>query len=207
MKEESEMGKDVFWGDAQPCGILGLCTVVIPLAVLNLGWVPPEAAPGILPWLIFGGLVQIVCGIIDMRRGGLLLATPMILFGFMLCLTPAFAQIIPMWLEIPTLPHLNGVGFLVVAAFVIALANAGRLVSWFVFALLVCLCLGLWIVGLSFLGVFGGGLAALGWYLLLIFALGMVYVASAIYLNQLFCRQVLGLGAPLTKPDNVSVSD
>ncbi len=200
------MEKDVFWGNTQACGILGLCTVVIPLSALNLGWIPPEGAPIIIPWLLFGGLVQVICGIIDYRRGGLLLATPLVLFGFMLCITPAFGEIIKIWTKSPAPPYLNGIGFLVVAAYVLALLYATGLVSSTVFYLVVLLDVGLWIVGLAMLGAVGAGVATIGWYLLLIFALGMVYVACAIYLNEVFGRVVLPLGAPLFKPPSASVS-
>jgi len=200
------LSKDVSWGNAQACGILGLCTVVIPLSVLNLRWIPPESAPLIIPWLLFGGLVQVICGLIDFRRGGTLLATPLLLFGFMLCITPAFGVMVTHWLgaPAPVPPFLNGVGFLVVAAYVLALLYATRLVSSTVFILVLLLDIGLWLVGLTYLGVVGVGV--FGWYLLLIFALGMVYVACAIYLNELFGRPVLPLGAPMFKPPSASVS-
>ncbi|MEW5922334.1 MAG: GPR1/FUN34/YaaH family transporter [Bacillota bacterium] len=198
------MGKDVSWGNTQACGILGLCTVVIPLSALNLGWIPVEGAPIVIPWLLFGGLVQIICGIIDFRRGGLLLATPLVLFGFMLCITPAFGEIVKIWIKSPAPGYLNGVGFLVVAAFVLALLYATGLVSSTVFYLVILLDIGLWLVGLAGLGIVG--LAVPGWYLLLIFALGMVYVACAIYLNEVFGRQVLPLGAPIFKPPSATVS-
>lgn len=81
---------------------------------------------------------------------------------------------------------------------------ATGLVSKTVFYLCILLDLVLWFVGLASLGVVA--LGVIGWYLLLIFALGMVYVACAIYLNEVFGRAVLPLGAPMFKPPSVTVS-
>ena len=88
------MNNNISWANPATAGIVGLCTVVIPLSVLNLGWIPPEGAPLIIGWLIFGGLVQVICGIIEFKRGGLRLATPLLVFGLMVWITPASGQIV-----------------------------------------------------------------------------------------------------------------
>lgn len=192
--------KEVFWANPATAGIIGLCCVVIPLAALNLGWVAPEGAPLIIAWLLFGGLVQVICGIIEFRRGGLLFATPLLVFGLMLCVTPAVGEILKIWMKNPAVPPcITGVGFLVVAVYVIALFIAAGLVSRFLFVLLLVLDIGLWLVGLADAGVLGRGAGVAGWYLLFIFAAGMLYVACALFLNELFGRQILPIGAPLFK--------
>ncbi len=63
------MEEKVTWANPATAGIVGLCTVVIPLAVLNLGWIPPQSAPLLISWLLFGGLVQVIAGIIEFKRG------------------------------------------------------------------------------------------------------------------------------------------
>ena len=191
----------VSWANPATAGVVGLCAVVIPLSVLNLGWLPPESAPLIIGWLIFGGIVQVISGIIEFKRGGLLFATPLLVFGLMLCITPAFGEITKIWLESPGVPpSVMGVGFLVVAVYVIAFFIATGLVSWFLFVLCLILDLGLWFVGLASIGVLGAGAGAFGWLLLLIFAIGMLYVACALFLNEMFGKPVLSIGVPLFKP-------
>ncbi|MDO9536340.1 MAG: GPR1/FUN34/YaaH family transporter [Bacillota bacterium] len=199
------MGKEMTWANPATAGIVGLCTVVIPLAILNLGWIPAESAPLIIGWLIFGGLVQVIAGIIEFKRGGLLFATPLLVFGLMLCITPAFGEITKIWIkDFAVPPAANGVGFLVVAVYVAAFFIATGLVSRLIFALCLLLDLGLWLVGLAAVGVLVPAAGAVGWFLLLIFALGMLYVACALFLNELFERQVLPIGAPLFTKGAVS---
>ncbi len=194
------MEKELNWANPATAGIVGLCTVVIPLSVLNLGWIPAEGAPLIIGWLLFGGLVQVIAGIIEFRRGGLLFATPLIVFGLMLCITPAFAEITKIWIKdfmVP--PAVSGVGFLVIAVYVIAFFIATGLISWFLFILCLFLDIGLWLVGLTGIGILPPGAGATGWILLLIFAVGMLYIACALFLNELFKRSVLPIGSPLFK--------
>ena len=196
------MNQQITWANPATAGIMGLCTVVIPLSMLNLGWLPPEGAPLIIGWLLFGGLVQVITGIIEFKRGGLLFATPLLVFGFMLCITPAFGEIVKIWLKpdfvVPG--AVTGVGFLVVAVYVAAFFIACGLVSWFLFTLVLILDLGLWLAGLADAGVLGAGAGTLGWYCLLIFALGMLYMACALFLNEMFNKPLLPIGAPLFQP-------
>jgi succinate-acetate transporter protein len=191
--------KEVLWANPAAAGIVGLCSVVIPLSALNLGWIPPQAAPLLLPWLIFGGLVQVITGIIEYRRGGLLFATPLLVFGLLLCLTPALGEIIKIWIhnmEVP--PALNGLGFLVVAVFVIPFFISTGLVSSVVFTACLLLDVGLWLVVLAMLGV-SPAMGSIGWMVLLIFALIMLYVACALFLNESFGKPILSIGGPLFK--------
>jgi len=202
------MVKEISWANPATAGIVGLCTVVIPLAILNLGWIPRQSAPLIIGWLLFGGLVQVICGIIEFKRGGLLFATPLLVFGLMLCITPAFGEITKIWIKDFTVPPAaNGVGFLVVAVYVAAFFIATGLISWFLFVLCLLLDAGLWLVGFAAAGVLGAGAGATGWFLLLIFALGMLYVACALFLDELFERPVLPIGTPLFKKGAVQASE
>jgi uncharacterized protein len=192
------MGKEMTWANPATAGIVGLCTVVIPLAFLNLGWVPAASAPIIIGWLIFGGLVQVIAGIIEYKRGGLLFATPLLVFGLMLCITPAFGEITKIWIkDFAVPPAINGVGFLVIAVYVAAFFVATGLVSKFLFAICLLLDVGLWLVGLTDVGLLAAAAGRFGWLLLLIFAVGMLYIACALFLNELFERQVLPIGAPI----------
>lgn len=194
------MNNNISWANPATAGIVGLCTVVIPLSVLNLGWIPPEGAPLIIGWLIFGGLVQVICGIIEFKRGGLLFATPLLVFGLMLCITPAFGEIVKIWIkDLAVPPAVTGVGFLVVAVYVAAFFVATGLVSWFLFTLCLLLDLGLWLVGLTDAGALAPAAGTIGWYCLLIFAIGMLYMACALFLNEMFDKPLLPIGAPLFK--------
>jgi succinate-acetate transporter protein len=195
------MNQQMTWANPATAGILGLCTVVIPLSMLNLGWIAPQSAPIIISWLFFGGLLQVIAGIIEFRRGGLLFGTPLLVFGLMLCITPAFGEIIKIWINDPTVgPAVSGIGFLVVAVYVAAFFIATGLVSWYLFVLCILLDVGLWLVGLTGAGVLQAGMAGtLGWYSLLIFAVGMLYLACALFLNEMFGKPLLPIGAPLFK--------
>lgn len=192
--------KEMTWANPATAGIIGLCCVVIPLAMLNLGWITPEGAPLLITWLLFGGLVQVITGIIEFKRGGLLFATPLLVFGLMLCITPAVGEITKIWIGNSAVPAaVSGVGFLVVAVYVIALFIAAGLVSKLLFILLLILDCGLWLVGLGDVGLLSRGVQVFGWFLLLVFALGMLYVACTLFLNELFDKPVLPMGAPLFK--------
>jgi len=142
----------------------------------------------------------VITGIIEFKRGGLLFATPLVVFGLMLCITPAVGEITKIWIGNSAVPAaVSGVGFLVVAVFVIALFIAAGLVSKLLFILLLILDCGLWLVGLGDVGLLSRGVQVFGWFLLLVFALGMLYVACALFLNELFCKQVLPIGEPIFK--------
>ncbi|MFA7466778.1 MAG: hypothetical protein WCY82_00745 [Desulfotomaculaceae bacterium] len=194
-------GREMTWANPATAGIVGLCCSVIPLAALNLGWIAPEGAPLIIAWLLFGGLVQVICGLIEFKRGGLLFATPLLVFGLMLCITPAVGELIKIWIGNFTVPAtVSGVGFLVVAVYVIALFIASGLVSKLFFVLLIILDCGLWLVGLADVGAIGRGPQVVGWLLLLFFAIGMLYASCALFLNEMFGKPLLPLGEPLFKP-------
>ncbi len=199
------MNNQMTWANPATAGIMGLCTVVIPLAMTNLGWIEPS--PLLIGWLIFGGLVQVITGIIEFKRGGLLFATPLLVFGFMLCITPAFGEIVKIWIKTDAVSAaVSGVGFLVVAVYVAAFFIACGLVSWFLFTLVLLLDLGLWLVGFAGAGVLGAGAGTIGWYCLLIFALGMLYMACALFLNEMFNKPLLPIGSPLFQPGGVPES-
>lgn len=192
--------KDIGWANPSTAGIIGLCCAIMPLVVLKLGWVGPEGAPVLIGWLITGGLLQIVCGIIEARRGGLLFSTPLLILGFTATIAPAIGEIIKIWIKGSTVPPtMSGVGFLVIAVWAIALFAASGLVSRFLFILMGVLDLSLWLLGLSMVGVVGAGADIAGSYLLLIFLLGMIYVACALFLNELFGKEMLPIGSPVFK--------
>lgn len=192
--------KEIGWANPSSAGIVGLCCGVIPLVVLKIGWIDPAGAPVLLAWLLFSGLLQVVCGIIEARRGGLMFATPFLILGFMVTMSPALGEIIKIWIKAPAVPAtVSGVGFVVVAVWAIALFIGVGLISKFLFVLIGILDVSLWLLGLSMLGVLGKGADLAGSYLLLIFTVGMLYVSCALFLNESFGKQVLPIGSPLFK--------
>ncbi len=192
--------KEIAWANPSAAGIMGLCCGVIPLVILKLGWIGPEGAPVLIAWLIFSGLLQAVTGIIEARRGGLMFATPLLILGFMVTMSPAIGEVIKIWIKDMTVPAtISGVGFVVVAIWAIALFVAMGLVSKFLFVLMGILDVSLWLLGLSMLGVLGAASDMIGSYLLLIFTVGMIYVACALYLNELFGKEMLPIGSPVFK--------
>lgn len=192
------MEKEIGWANPSSAGIMGLCCAIMPLAVLKVGWVDPAGAPILIGWLITGGLLQIVAGIIESKRGGLLFSTPLLILGFTATIASAIGEIMKIWIKDFTIPPtMSGVGFLVIAAWVIALFVASGLVSRFLFILMGILDLALWLLGLSMLGVLGQGSDMVGSYLLLAFLAGMIYVACALFLNELFGKEMLPIGKPV----------
>lgn len=190
--------KELGWANPSTAGIIGLCVAVMPMVVLKLGWVGPEGAPVLIGWLITGGLLQVVCGIIEARRGGLLFATPLLILGFTASIAPAIGELVKIWIKGAAVPPtMSGVGFVVIAVWAIALFVASGLVSKFLFLLMGILDVALWLLGLAMLGVVGPGLDLAGSYLLLIFLIGMIYVACALFLNELFGKEVLPIGTPV----------
>ncbi len=194
------MKNEVSWANPATAGIVGLCAAVIPLSVKNIGWIPPETALHLIPLLFLGGLVQVICGIIEFRRGGLLLGTPLIVFGLLLTMFPAFSDLMPLWLEVPAVPnHVIGLGVLVVCVYIISLFIVAGLISWLLSVLLLIVDVGLFLVGFSAVGVLGREAYVLGWVLVFIFGLGMLYLGCAFYLNEIFGKQILPVGSPLFK--------
>ena len=192
---------DKGWANPSSAGIMGLICAIMPLVVLKLGWVGPEGAPILIGWLITGGLLQIACGIIEARRGGLLFATPLLILGFTATIAPAIGELVKIWIKGAAVPPtMTGVGFLVIAVWAIAFFVASGLVSRFLFILMGFLDIALWLLGLAMLGVVGPGVDMIGTYCLLIFLVGMLYVACALFLNELFGKEVLPIGKPVFAP-------
>lgn len=174
---------------------------IMPLVVLKLGWVGPEGAPVLIGWLITGGLLQIAAGLIEARRGGLLFATPLLILGFTATIAPAIGELVKIWIKGATVPPvMSGIGFVVIAVWGIAFFFATGLVSRFLFILCGFLDAALWLLGLAMLGVVGPGADMIGTYCLLIFLVGMLYVACALFLNELFGKEVLPIGKPVFTP-------
>ena len=189
------------WGNAAPWGIMSVAVLTACLGGVLLGLVPESSVPLFIGILIPISLPQLIASIIAFRRGEIVLATILGLFGTVITLGAAFT----MWIQIFKAPAPGAftgeiMGFFWITLFILTEVYAigfGRL-SWFILA-------GIAEVGVMFL--FLGLFALLGVPVLnfiagifsLVFAAFCIYAPSAILLGEHFGRPVLPIGRPVFK--------
>ena len=121
--------KEVVWADPAPMSLVALCVGVFPLCALKLGWIGPEAASGVLGWLIVGFLVQVIGAVIEGRRGNTLMMTVLAVFGGFFEGASAVCIIFSMGLGGD--PELaNGVAFLCLGVFLIPITYLMARMAW-----------------------------------------------------------------------------
>ena len=178
-----------------PLGLAAFGVTTVALSCINAGLLPPEAAAAVAPLAFaFGGLAQLIAGILEFSNGNT--------FG-----TVAFTACGAFWLWYSSLVWSVGAGWMKVPA---AAGVAVFLVMWGVFTLYMWICtfkankglcaIFLLLSATFFLlaaGDFGwtpgkhvGGIAGLAT------AAAALYVSFAEVLNGTFGREVLPLGKP-----------
>ncbi len=193
MTEES---KSVFANPA-PLGLIGFGLTTVMLSLINAGVLPKGGEQVVIPLaLAYGGLIQILAGLLEFRTGNT--------FGMV-----AFLSYGAFWVWFALLLMLGGHG-------VLDLSHAGStiavtLLGWGVFTLYMWIATfrllkALWWVFLTlwvtyFLLGFGAlfdvhGLSLAGGWLGLICGLLAMYTSFALVTNATFNRVVLPVGAP-----------
>ncbi len=193
MAEES---KSVFANPA-PLGLIGFGLTTVMLSLINAGVLPQGGEQVVIPLaLAYGGLIQILAGLLEFRTGNT--------FGMV-----AFLSYGAFWVWFALLLLLGGHG-------VLDLSHAGStiavtLLGWGVFTLYMWIATfrllkALWWVFLTlwvtyFLLGFGAlfdvhGLSLAGGWLGLICGLLAMYTSFALVTNATFNRVVLPVGAP-----------
>lgn len=201
MKGGDEMEKQVEWADASALGFWGVAVAIVPLCCQALGWIPVESGPLLIPWLILGGLVVSVAGIIQLKKGDLPGGSAFFLFGILFLITPGVCNIINLWagmvgMAIPQ--GVSGVAWLVLGVILIATSFVMGLGSWISFVFVMLVAIAVLLFGAFFLGAPPICLTVAGWMGLL-FSLEMLYMGIGVFLFQNFGRQILPLGKPLFK--------
>jgi uncharacterized protein len=178
-----------------PLGLAAFGVTTVALSCINAGLLPPEAAAAVAPLAFaFGGLAQLIAGILEFSNGNT--------FG-----TVAFTAYGAFWLWYSSLVWSVGAGWMKAPA---AAGVAVVLVMWGVFTLYMWICTfkvnkGLFAIFLLLsvtffllaagdfgwtMGKHAGGIAGL------LTATAALYVSFAEVLNGTFGREVLPLGKP-----------
>lgn len=192
----AEEAKSVFANPA-PLGLVGFGLTTVMLSLVNAGVLPHGGEQAVLPLAFaFGGLIQMIAGILEFRTGNT--------FG-----TTAFLSYGAFWWWFALLIELGGHGEL-------DLSQAGStigmtLIAWGVFTLYMWiptfkLTKALWWVFLTLWVTFfllGGGillgvhaLSTLGGWLGLVCGLLAMYTSFGVVTNATFGKPVIPLGAP-----------
>ena len=193
MAEESKSN----FANPAPLGLIGFGLTTVILSLINAGLLPKGGEQVVIPLaLAYGGLIQILAGLLEFRTGNT--------FGQV-----AFLSYGAFWFWFALLILLGGHG-------VLDLSQAGStiavtLIGWGVFTLYMWVCTfrlskALWWVFLTlwitfFLLGFGAllgisGLSLAGGWLGLVCGLLAMYTSFAIVTNTTFGKTVLPVGAP-----------
>jgi succinate-acetate transporter protein len=178
-----------------PLGLAAFGLTTIVLSAINAGLLPHEAVPAVVPLAFaFGGLAQIIAGILEFRTGNT--------FGMV-----AFTSYGCFWWWFAFLQWTIGAGWLKGPP---ASAGGTVLLAWGLFTFLMWIVsfrlnkavfsifLLLWITFfLLAAGDFGMGTGPLGGYLGLLTGLDALLVAFLEVLNAVAGREVVSLGTPI----------
>ena len=189
------------WSNAAPWGIMAVAVLTACLGSVLTGLVPASSVPLLIGIVLSCSLPQLIASIIAFRRGEILLATILGLFGTVITLGAVFT----MWIQIFAAPAPGAftaeiMAFFWITLFVITEVFAigfGRM-SWFLMA-------GIAEVGVMFLflGLFAllgaPALNLIAGILSFLFAAFCIYAPSAILLAEHFQRPILPLGRPVFK--------
>gem|GEM_PF-702496 len=181
------------WANPGPWSLFAIAVLTGCAGFFNAGFLPPTTAPLLVGILVASVIPQFVSGLINFKRGEILIGTLNGLFGTVA--TIGIAVTTWMLITAPTpgavTPEIMGVFYIILfLAMEIAAIGFGRM-SWFIM-------LGIAEVGVAFL-CFGLGMLVLGGWLLIIFSAFSLYLATAIFWAEIFQKPILPLGRPVFK--------
>jgi len=199
--------QEVVWATPVAGGLLGLVLALVVLAPYFANWMGPDTAFMLFPWLIVSGLAQFLVGIIEFRRGDIILATPFFAFGFLIVFGLALSLGWRAWgagAGVELNPNIEGWVLLFFALMVAMISFGVGRISWLLTVALLIAALALLLISLFILIASQGWevsnyLARVGGVLIGVFGAIVFYAASALYLNAAFARPLLPLGKPLFK--------
>jgi len=181
------------WANPGPWALFSIAVLTGCAGFFQAGLIPPTTAPLLVGILVACILPQLVAGLINFRRGEILIGTLNGVFGTVATIGIALTT----WMLITApqpgaiTPEIMGpFNIVLFIAMEIAAVGFGRM-SWLIM-------LGIAEVGVAFLA-FGLGMLVLGGWLLIIFAVFCLYLGAAILWGEVFQRPVLPLGRPVFK--------
>jgi succinate-acetate transporter protein len=187
-----------------PAALIGLVMACFSLFALTNGKVNGTAAPILACWLVGGGLLQYMTGIMELRNGDMKGGNTFFLFGSFLMFANAISVMTKFILttkNIPFDPRIEGWAWLGITICVLLWTPAFlRKTTGILFTMMVTLDVAL--VFLSFLdmgvldkAVFGTipGIA------LLVMAIQAIYLTGAMILNDAFDKTILPIPKPIIK--------
>lgn len=187
------------WTDPGAASLYAVAIICLCLSVFWMGWVKPEAAPLLIPPMVAAGITPLICGIIDMRRGMVLSGTLGLVFGGILGFGGVSQVAVMTWTAVQGIPldptitgyMWGGAGVILILIGIVALRA-----SWWFFAALVMVGIGLVLNALAWIVP---ALMPLSGWILFVFSLWCFYTATAIIMNTMARKPVLPLGGPVIK--------
>jgi len=198
------------WAMATPAEVYLVGVACIGIFGLLMGWVNPGAIPIVAVFLIACGIVTMVLGTIELRRGDILLGSINMVFGALIWFGLGFilAYVAWSWANLGGAPDvlqadLRIAGYFAAGIsllFFLFLPSVGK-VSWFLFLAFIVLGLGLAFLAAGLItntdfGVFPMNASGVCF---LIFALQVIYLGTAFITNTVYQAPKLPIGGPIIK--------
>jgi succinate-acetate transporter protein len=185
-----------------PGALIGLVMACFCLFAINTGKVSSAAAPILACWLIGGGLLQYMTGLMELRNGDQKGGNTFFLFGAFLMFANAFSLLTKYILTQKSLPvdvAIEGWAWLAVTICVILWTPAFlRKNTAILFSMMCTLDVALVFVSFIDIGILDKTIyAPIPGYALLIMGIQGIYLSGAMILNEAFDRTILPIPGPI----------
>ena len=197
--------QQVSWGDPTPAVLFGLGAALLPLGLFTIGLIPLEASPMIAAWLLGLAVIEVVGGIIILRRGDTLMGSAALFFGCILCIGGGVSGLLHTWWllagQATSIPlQYEGWSWLASGVAVLLFVPATARASWSLFLAFLEIAICLILLGLAYISgmTWTTTMVVSGW-MLFIFALYCFYAGLVILTNTIYAKPLLSLGGPLIK--------
>ncbi len=197
--------QEVSWGDASPGILFALGAALLPLGLFAAGRIPLEAGPMIAAWLLGLGVIEVVGGVIVLKRGDTLIGSAALFFGCILCVGGGISGLIHTWWSLAgqatSIPlQYEGWSWFASGIAVLLFVPATARVSWSLCLFFVDLAICLILFGLAYVsGMAWITMMEVSGWMLFIFALYCFYAGLVILTNTIYAKPLLSLGRPLIK--------
>ena len=191
MNQESSSKQLQEWASGGSATLYLLGALHLGIFAFATGQVGPESAPILGFWILGVAIPILILGMIELRRGEVLFGTLGMVFGGLLGLGGGMSFVKSIWM--PGVFAIDGWWFLSAGIILILALLSIYKVSRITFGGTAVIGIGLIILGLGMIGVFGASdtpLIVAGW-LALLFGIFSWYGATAILMNTVFKKQIL----------------
>ncbi len=195
MSEEKEMS----WSLPLSVVLYGTGNAAFVVGLMMAGKIPAAAGATSPAWLLALAIIDIAAGIIMFRRGDTLLGTITLFLGTMLCVGAAFTGLIRMFAPGDPIPvAFDAWIWIGMGAFLLCILPAAAKLPWTV-ALFLCVVCGLGLM-LWGIGLLQGAvnLMQIGGWMVFAFGVFLYYAATAALTNEVYEREVLPMGRPVS---------